>query len=463
MSKKKEILEVKEESAIVAEFSDTEKESLENNENVENVQEKDLTLQEVLEKEPEQGEEISEELEELKDQIRQKEMFDETDTEVGLTEDIIEERVKQALESQKPKKKKKSFIVSLILLLVNIVFMAFIVKGLVDDIGDANFMTVIKKQGSRLWWLVGGLLIYAIFMFSQTSMYKVLIKNITGKTKWGLAYDVAVVGKYYDNVTPFAVGGQPMQILRLMKQGISPGVSTSIPIIKMILNQSVSVFIALMFCIFGIPQIPSTGGLNGFLLVIFIILAVVGLIISLLLVLFMILVSSGTLFTRSFVSGILRFLYKIKLVKNYRLALKKTMNQINEYRLSMQYLWKHKLLFFKMLGLCVLECLSYAIIPYFVTMAFVGNVGIEPFRFLIVCISQYYICSLASSFIPLPGGTGLIEIAFIFLFGVIVGDNIVWALLIWRFLTYYLILIHGFLHEIVNITVNMARNKKRKV
>lgn len=457
MAKKKDVLEEKVEVVeTTADFS-----AAKETEDVSQTDE--LTLKDILDEVPTSADETSEELEELKDQLKQKEIFDETDKEVGLTEDIIEERVKQALEAQKPKKKKKTFIVSLILLLINIVFMFFIVKGLIDDIGDASFLTVVEQQGSKLWWLGGGLLIYCLFMFSQTSMYKVLIKNITGKNMWGVAYDVAVVGKYYDNVTPFAVGGQPMQIVRLMQQGISPGVSTSIPVIKMMMNQSVSVFIALLFCVFGVPQIPTTGGLNGFLMVIFIILAVIGLVINVLLVFFMILVSSGTLFTRSFVSGLLRFLYKIKIVKNYRQTLKKTMNQINEYRLSMKYLWDHKLLFFKMLGLCALECLSYAIIPYFVTMAFVGTLPVEPFRFLIICLAQYYICSLASSFIPLPGGTGLIEIAFIFLFGVIVGDFVVWALLIWRFLSYYLILIHGFAHEIIHISANLIKQRKGKV
>ena len=69
---------------------------------------------------------------------------------------------------------------------------------------------------------------------------------------------------------------------------------------------------------------------------------------------------------------------------------------------------------------------------------------------------------MASSYIPLPGGTGLMEITFIFLFGIVVGDYIVWALLIWRIISYYFILIHGFSHEMISIGKNLAANREKK-
>lgn len=69
---------------------------------------------------------------------------------------------------------------------------------------------------------------------------------------------------------------------------------------------------------------------------------------------------------------------------------------------------------------------------------------------------------MAGSYIPLPGATGLMEIAFIALYGEFVGDAIVWALLTWRILSYYLILVHGFLHEIVKIVKSVTKTKEKK-
>lgn len=383
---------------------------------------------------------------------------------LGLSQEIVDEKIKQAMEAQSPKKRKKSTIINLCLLLLNLVLMFFIVKGLIKDVGDTRFSDIIDKQGAKLWWLAGGVVIYLVYMLAQTLMYKVLIKDFTGKTKWWLSYDVAIVGKYYDNITPFSVGGQPFQIIRIITNDISAGVATSIPIIKMILNTAINAVVAVLFFVFGMPLIPTTSSLNSILLLIFEILGVIGLVITVIVVLFMFLVSSGNLLTRSFISGILRLGYKMKIVKNYRKTFKKVLNQVEEYKLSMSYLWKHKALLVKMIFLCLMECLSYALIPYFVAMAFAGPIDMSPWLFIVVCIAKYYICMMASSFIPLPGGTGLIEITFIFLFGSVVGDSIVWALLCWRLLSYYLIIMHGFVHELGVITRNFIKNgKERKI
>ena len=390
-----------------------------------------------------------------------------TDTDLGLSKEVVDEKIKQALEYQSPKKRKRKLIVNLIFMLINIIFMVFIVKGLIGELQktgvDINFKTVLKMQGDKLWWIGAGVLVYAIYILSQTLMYKVLIKDLTGKRRWGLSYDVAILGKYYDNVTPFAVGGQPMQIVRLAQNGISPGVSTSIPIIKMIMNNGINMLVAVLFFIFGLPRLPATGGLNDFLMVIIQILGVIGLVITVITVIFMFLISSGTLFTRTFVSGLLRIGYKLKIVKNYRQTFKKVINQLSEYKISMSYLWKHKKLLFKMIFLCLVECLTYASMPLFVMLAFSTNIDTTIWLFILTCFTRHYICTMASSYIPLPGGTGMMEISFIIVFGLAIGDNIVWALLFWRFLTYYVIILHGFVHELRSITTRIIKNgRKRK-
>lgn len=384
---------------------------------------------------------------------------------IEISEEIAEEKLNEVLQSQKPKNRKKSTIINLILLLVNIVFMIFIVKGLVSNIGEQSFSEYIKKQGSRLWWLVGGLGCYVLYMFSQTIMFRALIKNLTGKSKWGLAYDVGITGKYYDNVTPFAVGGQPMQIVELSKTGISPGVSTSIPLIKMIINSMTSAILGLVFFIVGLSKVTPTNALFGFLFVIFEILGIIGLVITLFGVLFTIMLSTGNLFTRSLIAWIVKIGYKMKLVKNYRTTLKKWLDQVSEYKSSMSYLMKNKLLLLKMVLYSCLESLSYAGISFFVVMAFMDTTYLDANQIsvwflLFTCIVKYYICSMAGSYIPLPGATGLMEIAFIALYGEFVGDAIVWALLTWRIISYYLILVHGFIHEVVKIAKSVAKNKK---
>ena len=52
---------------------------------------------------------------------------------------------------------------------------------------------------------------------------------------------------------------------------------------------------------------------------------------------------------------------------------------------------------------------------------------------------------LSASFFPLPGGTGASELSFSVLFAQLfgIGGNLFWAMLIWRFFTYYIYIIQG--------------------
>ena len=65
------------------------------------------------------------------------------DEELGLSKDLVETKLKEAFEYEKPKRKKKSTIVSLVLLFVNLIFMFFIVKGLVGNLGDVDFKDIL--------------------------------------------------------------------------------------------------------------------------------------------------------------------------------------------------------------------------------------------------------------------------------------------------------------------------------
>lgn len=391
----------------------------------------------------------------------------EEDNKIEIPEEIAEEKLSEVMSTQKPKNRKKSTIISLILLLVNIVFMVFIIKGLIKNIGDQSFSEYVKNQGSRLWWLAGGLGCYVLYMFSQAIMFHALIKSLTGKSNWGLSYNVGVTGKYYDNVTPFAVGGQPLQIVELAKTGISPGVSTSIPLMKMIINSMVSAVLGLIFFIVGISRITPTNPLFAILFVIFEILGIIGLVITIFSVIFMIMLSTGNLFTRSLIAWLVKVGYKLKIVKNYRATLKKWLDQVSEYKSSMAYLLKNKKLLLKLILYSCLESLTYAGISFFVVMAFMdvdymNAHNISVWFILFTCIVKYYICSMAGSYIPLPGATGLMEIAFIALYAEYVREAIVWALLTWRIISYYLILVHGFIHELAKIISNVSKSKRKR-
>ncbi len=385
-----------------------------------------------------------------------------------LETETVHKLMSEAVESQEKPKKKKRIITNLIFLAINIVLMMFIVKNLLDS-ATGSFVDVAATQGNRLWWLAGGFGLLILFFLCETFFFYALIKKTTGKRKFFLSYRLASVGKYYDAITPTQIGGQPSQIIRLTKSGVSAGLSTSVPIIKLIVYNFVFTITCVLLYFFAVPLIPISGGLQTFLMAIIRILGAIGLIVIVISCFLYFIIGNGKLIGRSFVQWIVRLGYKLHIVKNYRKTFDKMLTQVKEYQSSIKYLNKNKGTLFVTILLSVIECLAMGLIPFCVVMAF-SDLAFSNALDVIVCMlvtmCQYYLCIMVSTCLPLPGGTGSMEICFIFLFGVgmySVGDNIAWALILFRCISYYAILLNGFAHIIIeNIARFASRNKLQK-
>ena len=383
-----------------------------------------------------------------------------------LERETVNALMKEASETEHKTKKKKTAITSTIFLLINIVLMSFIVKNLLDSTNNTDFYSVAQLQGDRLWWLAAGFGLIILFFLADTLLFYFLIKKTTGKRKPFLAYRLSSVGKYYDFITPTQVGGQPSQILRLTRSGVGAGLATSIPIIKLIVYSLTSTVISAILYFFAVPLIPTTGGLQTFLMALIKIVGAIGLIITVIFSFLYLIIGNGKIMGRAFVQWLVKVGYKLHIVKNYRTAYDKLLTQVKEYQSSIKYLKKNKGTLFLTIFLCVVECLSFALVPFCVVMAFSQVdflTSAEAFYCILLTMSEYYLCTLVSTCLPLPGGTGSLEVCFIFLFAIgaySVGDQIAWALIFFRVITYYGVILHGFIHIIVETIIKFIRNKR---
>ncbi len=395
-------------------------------------------------------------------------VFDDLSQDAIIDETVARERLKEAIESDKPKKKKKSVITNLIFLALNICVLGFIINSCLKETGGTSAIgEIFKVQGSRMWWLLGGLGLFALMFLADTMIFYCLIKRSTGKGRFGVAYKVSAVGKYFDAITPFSVGGQPSQILNLTRAGISPGIATSIPIIKLIIYNIVYTVVILILYIFGVPFISSSASFGwSFLFIFFKIFAFIGMIFTALVSVLFILIGSGKIVGRSLVRWVVRIGYKLRLVKDYRKSYNKIMSQVLEYQSSIKYLRKNKGTLCACIFFSLIEALSYFAISFMVVMAlgtslpttFVGVMSL-----LFSCMARFVVCQMAAVVIPLPGGTGMMEISFYFMFGVeaLLGNtNVALGLLAWRFLTYYFTIIQGFIVSTTDSIVRLVRAKK---
>jgi len=409
----------------------------------------------VLETEKEQlSEEEKAQLTSIAGDIEKVEATDANNEEI-FEEEVIKDKLERVAKATTPKKKQKSAITSLLLLILNIVLVYSLASNLIKGSSDASFSNLLSAQGSRLnyiWWC---LFLFVLVIIADSLLIAVILKTTTKKFRLGLSYKASSLGKYYEAITPFNVGGQPAQILCLSRNKVSPGIATSVPIIRVVLVNFVTILLSVFLFMIHIPNITGGNGFIDILIGLLEILAYIGIILNVLFFVAIFIIANSKVVGRSLARGMVRVGYRLKIFKDYRVAYKKIITQVTEYRNSIDYLKKHPLTLIVSVLLVLIEVLALASIPFFVSLALTSiefTSFATMFDFWVECLIKYYICYYASTYIPLPGGTGMMEIAFVILFSSVIGPNFVaWGFLIWRFASYYSNIIQGFIITLVDV------------
>lgn len=385
--------------------------------------------------------------------------------EVAL-ESVVKEKIEDAVKLTEPKKRKKNIFVSVILLAINLVIVFFLAKSLFSSAEDASIINLIGSRGKALNYLWCVLGCFIVAMLADTCCLYALIKHTTGQRRPFLAYKAAAVGKYYEAVTPLSAGGQPAQLIYLAKRKISPGVATSIPIIRTTLLNLFTILVAIVSFLVFLPKLPTPNSFLSILTGILKILAYIGIVFNTFYLVTIMTIAFSRSFGRSLARTIVKVQYKLHLVKDYRKAYRKLINHVIEFQASLKYLKSDWRLLLSCMISIIVEVLAYASVPFFIVLALSGAPqveGLNTFTFLFVSMAMYYVCFMASAYIPLPGGTGMMEISFVILFTPYIGMNFVaWGFLIWRLGTYYLSILQGIVIIIGDMIASVIKPKRVK-
>lgn len=340
------------------------------------------------------------------------------------------EEAEQTVQSQKSKKKKLK---QLIFFLINIVVLFFVLYSQLKQEGVISLVDLFKYDLNG-WFFLIAVLVLIIMMVLKSLRFNILVKSSTGRSRPFLSYKTAALGKYYDNITPMATGGQPFQIYYMNKRGLSASNAISIPLAKYFINQfafmTISLF-AVIYCFF-FNALDSS--------VVVKVISILSFTLNLLLVAGLILLSVNKRVGNAIVVKVLKFLQKIKIIKNYDKQYNKVNKTVEDYQSSMQSFMKNKwqFLLLYLLSLVIL-IMSYSF-PFFI---YSGMVSFDPSVWLDMTVKTAMI-EIAASLIPLPGGTGMNEFSFTAIFATFFAEGrMFWALLIYRFFSYYFYLIQG--------------------
>ena len=342
--------------------------------------------------------------------------------------------LKEANEAVVKQKSPQKKIWSFIFLVINIAVVAYILLHMLEG----QNVEPISSININILLLVIAILAFPVLMFCDQMRYFMLINSSTKKKRPFLAYKVAAIGRYYDYVTPFASGGQPFQIYYLTNRGVKASSAISIPLAKYIVQQIVFAFMAL-FLLIGSVTFLKEIFTNATGSTIVSVASWIGFILNFFIVFFTILLSSSRL-GHKLVIGILKLLKKLRIVRNYDKHYNKLIKLVEEYQRTMKFFVKSPKLLFSMMFFSFATIVMQYSIPFLIYCAF-GHTPSFEIWFQIMIVSL--MIDLACSFIPLPGGSGAAELSFAAMFTALFSSATFWAMLLWRFLTYYAFIIRG--------------------
>lgn len=317
---------------------------------------------------------------------------------------------------------------SIILLIATILIIGFVLKD------DFNSIVGALLKANVLILILAFLCQIVALMFEALA-YKKVVDSYVDNYPYKKALKMQFVTKFFNGITPFSTGGQPMQIYLLKKDGFRITKATNIIMQNFIIYQAALVTYGLvaLFINFRFDLFPEVNLLKN--------LIVIGFLMNTLVMVGLIIISFSSKFNHTIIKWGINILAKLRVVKDKEQEQEKWKERVDDFHKGTSYLKKHKKLclqsyFYNFMYLT----LSY-VMPFFVIASLMG--WNNPVTALDAICSSAYIL-IIGSFVPIPGASGGIEYGYLRFFGSFIKGGILKAsLLIWRFISYYFLMILG--------------------
>ena len=346
---------------------------------------------------------------------------------------IRKERLKQELKELDNVKKtsKLSKIFNFIFIIA--VFIGLIVYMINVD-GLDNILNVLRN--ANYGWIVLGILCLCLEWILEAIVMHIPLKKMHPSLKYITSLKTNVIGRLFNNITPFSSGGQPFQAYILSKYGLRASNTFSVLMMKFVVYQ-VSLFtwaVVLLIINFAFWNETFKN---------YIWLVVMGFVLNLIATVFIFIAGINKNIIIKMAKPFIKLGSKIKLgkrhiVKNYEQSLAKMEGSVTNFSNQFNAMKKEKLVLLKMYIFNILELLAYFSIPFMIYKAF-GNTGVNYIQ--IVTIQTYLL--LFMSFIPTPGSGLGAEGGFALFYSTIFASGLSLAVLFWRIYTFYLPILVG--------------------
>ncbi len=320
---------------------------------------------------------------------------------------------------------KKNIINFLILIVITILVLYLSLKN--DYIEIIN---TIKNMNLLLFLLA--IIVFILYVFIKSIIMKIVVNNFKKDYTLKKSFRMGLETNFFHAITPFATGGQPYEIYRLNKDGISIINAANISIQNFIIYQTALVLLGIFAVTYNyiFKLYPDITLLKNLVLI--------GFIINFLVIVVLFSITYFKKGNKVVINFIINILSKLKIIKNKEEKINQFEKYLSDFNDGAKILLKNKKKFIMLILLQLLSLSLLYLVPYFI----IKGVGLNISIVNVIVTSAYVM--LIGAFVPIPGGTGGLEYGFISFYGnFITGPKINAIMLIWRFVTYYFGMILG--------------------
>ncbi len=377
-------------------------------------------------------------------------------SEEGAKESVKSEEVTEATAPAPQKKKRGANIFWNIFLVVIIAFGILSMFGIVNEIDPsqgASFGEVIRGASPAFFAVL--IIVILMIMVLDVAKYCIISKTVTGKVSLATSAKTNFLGRYYDAVTPFATGGQPMQIYYLSTKGISGGNATAMVLIRYYSSIMCWILLGGALMIAGAAKGVLDGVSGGTILKIT---GWIGIGINLLIPIFVTLFLILPKFMQKLTTGIVNLGHKIKIVKDVEKTTAKATKVVSDFKNSFKVMATNPVGLILLIVVSLAESFFTFSTPFFVMKAFSCNV--DGMLFTVMSLNSF--ATFGVSFIPTPGNSGVVEGMGALAFSAAAGATLAWAVLTWRLSVFYLYILIGLGITVFDVIMKNIKYKKLK-
>lgn len=317
---------------------------------------------------------------------------------------------------------------SILLLLITAVVVVFVLK---DDFPD-----IMKSvMNSNLLYLLIALFIFALGLLFEAKAYQEIIEEYNHSYTLWQAYKMLIITKFFNGITPFSSGGQPMQVYLLKRDGIRITKATNIIIQNFIIYQAALVTVG----VFAVGVNHFNPIFEATLLKH---LVRVGFIMNTLVMIGLVIISVSSRFNHFILRKTIWLLDKLHLIKGADKVLARWEERINDFHEGTDYLKRNPFLCVRTYLYNIIYLVLVYSMPFFVILG-LNHGSMEGVTVLKVIVANAYV-AIMGAFVPIPGASGGIEFGYFKFFGNFVKGPILKAsLLLWRTISYYIPMVVG--------------------